>query len=58
MHQGCRGGERDGESFLAGGKSKGEPDMGLASAGVAKRYDVLAAQDELTAGEFPAPASC
>jgi hypothetical protein len=33
MHEGRRGGEGDGESLLAGGKAKGERDMGLAGAG-------------------------
>jgi hypothetical protein len=49
VYQGSRGGEGDGESLLAGGKSKGESDMGLTGAGVAERDDVLAAQDELAA---------
>ena len=44
MHEGSRGGEGDGEALLAGGKAKGERDMGLAGAGIAKRDDVLATQ--------------
>ena len=52
MDQGGRGGEGDGEALLAGGKAKRERDMGLAGAAVAERDDVLAAQDELAAGEF------
>lgn len=52
MHQGGGGGESDGEALLAGGKAKGELDVGFAGSTVAERDDVLTTQDELAAPQI------
>src|SRR5277367_3838827 len=44
--------EGDREALLAGRQSEAQTDVRLARAGVAKRDDVVAAQDVFAAGEF------
>jgi len=51
-HQRGGGREGDREAFLASGESEREGNVGLAGAAIAKRDDILAAQDVLAAGEL------
>ena len=52
LANGGGGGESDLQPLLAGSQAKTEGDMGLAGATRPERDDVLAAVDELAAGEF------